>query len=53
MFQVLVDIFQTIAILGLFVFVLINGKNIIKNAETIKSLADGITNWVNEKTRRP
>lgn len=47
----LVDLFQTIAIIGLFVFLLINSKNIIKNADSIRGLAEGISEWVKEKGR--
>lgn len=51
MFQMLVDLFQTIAIVGLFVLLLINSKNVIKNADSIRRLAEGVSDWM--ANRRP
>ncbi len=47
----LVDLFQTLAIIGLFVLLIFTNRNIIKNAGSIERLAGVVSDWLKEKSR--
>ena len=47
----LVDLFQTLAIIGLFVLLIFTNRNLIKNADSIKELAGVVSEWLKEKSR--